>query len=150
LPMSNNYGRLQKIDKQTLQEMANGVESLSQLVKKLGYAQAAGGAFSVTRKYLQKHEINTSHWTGSGWSKGKQLKDWNCYNHHQNFKKHLISKKSHQCENCELKLWKTLPIPLEVHHIDGDKTNNNYENLQLLCPNCHALTDSWRGRNIKE
>ena len=30
--------------------------------------------------------------------------------------------------------------PLEVHHIDGDCTNNAEENLQLLCPNCHSLT----------
>jgi predicted HNH restriction endonuclease len=42
------------------------------------------------------------------------------------------------------------PIPLELHHIDGDKTNNTLENFQLLCPNCHALTDSYRGKNVKK
>jgi len=34
-----------------------------------------------------------------------------------------------------------------VHHKDGDRTNNEYENLTLLCPNCHALTDTYRGKN---
>lgn len=39
-------------------------------------------------------------------------------------------------------------IPLELHHINGDHTDNRLENLQVLCPNCHALTDNYRGRNI--
>jgi hypothetical protein len=38
-------------------------------------------------------------------------------------------------------------IPLEVHHIDGDKLNNVESNLKLVCPNCHALTDSYCGKN---
>lgn len=37
-------------------------------------------------------------------------------------------------------------IPLEVHHIDGDYTNNNESNLQLLCPNCHSLTNTIKSR----
>jgi hypothetical protein len=41
-------------------------------------------------------------------------------------------------------------IPLEVHHIDGNHLNNELENLQLLCPNCHALTENWRGKNINK
>ena len=40
------------------------------------------------------------------------------------------------------------PIPLEVHHIDGDSLNNEMSNLKLLCPNCHAFTDNYRGKNI--
>jgi 5-methylcytosine-specific restriction endonuclease McrA len=36
------------------------------------------------------------------------------------------------------------PINLEVHHIDGDRTNNSLENLQLLCPNCHSYTTNFR------
>lgn len=38
-------------------------------------------------------------------------------------------------------------IPLQIHHIDGDCTNNKEENLQLLCPNCHALTENFGSRN---
>lgn len=33
-------------------------------------------------------------------------------------------------------------VPLEIHHIDGDCTNNLRNNLQLLCPNCHSLTST--------
>ena len=40
------------------------------------------------------------------------------------------------------------PIPTELHHKDGDSTNNELTNLELLCPNCHALTENYRGKNI--
>ena len=55
--------------------------------------------------------------------------------------------KEHVCENCGLTEWLGNPIPLELHHKDGNRHNNTLENFQLLCPNCHALTDSWRGKN---
>lgn len=58
--------------------------------------------------------------------------------------------KPHKCENCELEEWMGQPIPLELHHIDGDKTHNELSNYQLLCPNCHALTDSYRGKNSRK
>lgn len=57
--------------------------------------------------------------------------------------------KQKTCECCGLSSWLGEPIPLELHHIDGDKTNNTLENLQVLCPNCHAKTDNYRGKNIK-
>lgn len=31
--------------------------------------------------------------------------------------------------------------------LDGDRFNNELINLQILCPNCHALTDNYSGRN---
>ena len=52
-----------------------------------------------------------------------------------------------KCERCGLSEWLGEPLHLELHHIDGDKTNNTLENFQLLCPNCHSMTDSWRGKN---
>jgi hypothetical protein len=55
--------------------------------------------------------------------------------------------KEHRCECCGLSTWLDKPIALELHHKDGDRHNNTIENYELLCPNCHAFTDSYRGKN---
>lgn len=55
--------------------------------------------------------------------------------------------KEHKCECCGLTEWLGNPIPLELHHKDGNRYNNVIENYELVCPNCHALTDSYRGKN---
>ncbi|QYA94478.1 HNH endonuclease [Streptomyces anulatus] len=53
-------------------------------------------------------------------------------------------------ERCSLcgtgRIWRDRPLPLEVDHIDGNWRNNRPQNLQLLCPNCHSTTDTYRGR----
>jgi predicted RNA-binding Zn-ribbon protein involved in translation (DUF1610 family) len=64
-------------------------------------------------------------------------------------KKYLLEKYNNKCEICGwgIKNEYTNNIPLEIHHIDGDCTNNKEENLQLLCPNCHSLTENFGSRN---
>ena len=70
-------------------------------------------------------------------------------------KKHLIQRRGHECEGCQNTIWKTslfndsevFPIPLELDHIDGDASNNIPSNLRLLCPTCHSLTPTAKGKN---
>ena len=57
--------------------------------------------------------------------------------------------KERRCENCRSTDWMGKPVPLELHHINGDRFDNRFENLQLLCPNCHALTGNYSGRGRK-
>jgi hypothetical protein len=52
------------------------------------------------------------------------------------------------CSACDLASWRGGPPPLQLDHVDGDRTNNRLENLRLLCANCHAQTDTYCGRNI--
>lgn len=59
----------------------------------------------------------------------------------------LLRNRGARCEGCELTEWRGKPIPLEVHHQDGDADNNTQDNLQLLCPNCHAQTDTHKSAN---
>lgn len=64
-------------------------------------------------------------------------------------KRYLQEKYNNSCEVCgynEVNPFTGKSI-LQVHHIDGDCTNNEEENLQLLCPNCHAKTENYGGRN---
>lgn len=121
------------------------VKSLAGLLKELGL-KPAGGNYANMQRLIQQLSIDTSHWTGSSWNKGKQLKNWQNYTKVESLKPHLCKVKNNTCESCGNKEWMNNPIPLEVHHIDGDRTNNEVDNLQLLCCNCHALTENWRRR----
>jgi hypothetical protein len=62
-------------------------------------------------------------------------------------KKILVKERGWCCEVCQTKEWLKQPIPLELDHIDGDAGNNLPSNLRLICPNCHALTPTAKGRN---
>ena len=75
---------------------------------------------------------------------------------HATYQTHKIKKrllkegfKKSECESCGLSEWLAKPIPLELHHRNGITTNNSLENLELLCPNCHAFTENYRAKNIK-
>lgn len=57
--------------------------------------------------------------------------------------------KEKRCEQCGITSWLDKEAPLELHHIDGDKLNNRLDNLQILCPNCHAFTDNFCSKNSK-
>lgn len=62
-------------------------------------------------------------------------------------KKYMINKIGYYCHICKLTSWLNNPISLELHHIDGDSTNNSISNLQLLCPNCHSQTNTYKAKN---
>jgi hypothetical protein len=137
-----------------------GSYSIAQTLTKLGVAPK-GGNYRVFKKFEKLYEIDTSHFTGQGHLKGKThnfntiplceilVKD---YEYSSNkLRKRLISEgiKEHKCECCGLNEWLGEPIPLELDHINGDHYNNILENLKILCPNCHAKTPTYRGKNKK-
>jgi hypothetical protein len=64
-------------------------------------------------------------------------------------RKYLIQRDGEKCSACgwDRRHPKTGRVPVEVEHIDGDYRNNRPENLTLLCPNCHSLTDTFRALN---
>lgn len=83
------------------------------------------------------------------WKNGEENGLRGEYNLSKSIRKYLIEKHNYKCQKCG---WgeenpHTHTIPLEIHHIDGDYTNNKEENLQVLCPNCHSLTETYKSHN---
>ena len=151
--MSNKY---KFNDEDFVYAVANSTSIRGTLVK-LGL-NATGGSYRVFHNRTQRLNLDTSHFTGQGHNRGKKfspkrsLEDYlsNTFpiNSHK-LKLRLISEGifMKKCYQCNLSKWNEVDIPVELHHIDGNHSNNSLENLVILCPNCHALTSNHRAKN---
>ena len=85
------------------------------------------------------------------WKEGKETGIVGHYSISNYIRRYMLEKVGYKCEKCG---WQgTNPITgkttLEIHHIDGDYANNKESNLQVLCPNCHSLTTTYKALNQK-
>ena len=63
--------------------------------------------------------------------------------------RYLLEELGNVCQECGITDWNGKPLPMQIHHIDGNNKNNRLENAKLLCPNCHFQTDNWGYKNRK-
>ena len=149
----------QKRTKEEFEAAAKQSRSIAEMCRTLGL-RPCGGNYRQMHNAIVKFALDTSHFTGQGWNVGLKFKPFEEKpmseilvkgSTYQSFKlkRRLLKEgfKQHVCERCGLSEWQASPIPLELHHLNGDNRDNRLENLQLLCPNCHALTESYRGKN---
>lgn len=135
--------------------------SYAQVLVKLGL-KPAGSNYEMVKRKVKELNVSTSHMTGKAWNKGiryrpifvaKSLSEilvkHSTYITANHLKERLLAEnvKPRKCECCGLATWMGKPIALELHHINGIRDDQRLENLQLLCPNCHAITDNYRGKN---
>ncbi len=125
----------------TEQDLINAVKesfSISDVCRKINI-KPVGGNINTIRRAIQRLNLNTEHFTGKAWNKGKQLKEIGNYSKPNKIKEMLAKQRGWKCEKCNMGKWFDKPIPMECHHIDKDRTNNQEDNLQLLCRNCHFV-----------
>lgn len=147
--------------KYTVELLIKAVQNSTSIRQVLGQLslREAGGNYRTVKQKIANIGLDTSHFTGRGWNKGLQFRPRpekplqellvaNSTYQSNKLRKRLIRESYFEtkCYKCNLKEWFGYPILLELEHIDGDKSNNQLENLTLLCPNCHALTSTWRRR----
>jgi hypothetical protein len=77
----------------------------------------------------------------------RMVTDWSEVKNNRQARKLLLKENGHRCEKCRNDIWQGVPIPLEVEHKDGDSDNWNRDNIELICPNCHALTATYKAKN---
>ena len=147
----SNVALWKKKSKQELQEIVESSKSYREVARKIGYNENSGSANKSVKNMIEFYGFNIDHFLGQGWNKDNH-DDSLIFQKYSNSKSstirnRLIDIRGQKCENCGLTEWLGMPINLEVHHIDGDRTNNTQENLILLCPNCHSYTDNFRSKN---
>ncbi len=145
-----------------LEEAVNKSTSFRQVLKRLGL-QPTGGNYFQLQKYINELRLDTAHFKGMGWRKGlhfefkpkmplEQILIRNSNFQSYKLKNRLVREglKSSRCEECGWsKMSEDGRLPLEIDYINGDVHDNRLENLRILCPNCHSLKPTHRGRNRK-
>lgn len=66
---------------------------------------------------------------------------------HETLRGYLL-KTTEGCSQCHLIEWQGKKLTLQLHHIDGNSSNNTLKNVQLLCPNCHSITPNFGRKNL--
>lgn len=82
------------------------------------------------------------------WLKNEYIINGNCPLT-KTIKEFLLKRNNYKCEECGFEGYnrKTGNTILQFHHKDGDSSNNSPENIQVLCPNCHAMTENYMALN---
>lgn len=151
--------KAQKEYEQIVCENVKKANSMCDLCKLMGKRPTNTNYLHFT-KIIEKYNIDVSHFSSLPVQRVKPQKisdseyfvcDKISLKSSFNVKRRILKSgiKEYKCECCGRVQWNGDLIPLELHHINGDRYDNRLENLQLLCPNCHAQTDTYAGKNIK-
>jgi len=125
--------------------------SFADILKKVGLSDK-GSNHLTAKKYIQKHNLNTSHFIKGGSSPSLTFEEVFCENSAVSKSslrcwtiKHSVLDFDH-CSQCKNKYWLNEILPLQIDHKNGISNDNRVENLRILCPNCHSLTPTFGAR----
>lgn len=147
-------------DEQLIEATKSSI-SISGVLDKIGLVKA-GGNYKFIKFHIARLCLDTSHFLGQAHLRGKThcwtptiplekiLIENSLYFNINCLRKRLLKEGvfERKCYKCGLQEWLGQPISLELEHKNGNNRDNRIENLTLLCPNCHAQTPTYRGRNV--
>lgn len=141
-----------QLSEEEFAQLVKESRSFQDLAQRIGYKKEGGGTQTALKEAVKERGLDISHFLGQGWNKDNH--DYSTFakdsvkKNGRTTLKAIINLRGRKCECCGLTEWLGEPINLEIHHIDGNHNNNELENIQLLCPNCHSYTDNYCGKNI--
>ena len=151
--------KYERFTQKELENICKESESYREVATKIGYSPDGGSGIKAVQEMIDKYDFDISHFNGQGHTKniGKYRTPIEKYlNNEVKITSHKLRNRlinegyfEEKCCCCGLTTWLGHPIPLELHHKDGNKNNNSLNNLELRCPNCHYFTDTYKTKNIK-
>jgi len=147
--------------KEQLSAAVSSSFSVREALERLGVSNQ-GGMYKIIYQAVERYGLDTSHFGTKNRQRRtnreyrqtpiEQLLVENSTTQSNVLRRRLIKEGifSPVCSSCNLDQWLSQPISLELEHKNGINTDNRIENLCLLCPNCHAQTPTYRGRNKKK
>ncbi|MFJ5679938.1 HNH endonuclease signature motif containing protein [Streptomyces sp. NPDC093097] len=151
-----------KWTREALQSAVSSSTNMCEVLRRLGLEVVGGHHTHISRR-IKAYEIDTSHFAPA--VRSERMRD----NRRRRTADEILVKATsahaartstarlrramrevgiaERCALCGIEpVWRGEPLPLEVDHVDGNWRDNRIGNLRFLCPNCHATTDSYRGR----
>lgn len=147
-----------KHTKEKLESIVKDSLSWADVCRKLNVKPDTGAQYHIRNRAL-KYGLDIKHFTGQAWRKNKifgprrELSEYLKFNglaiNTHSLKLRLIKEKfkEHKCEICNNTSWNNKLLPIELDHINGNNKDNRLENLRILCPNCHAQTNTYCSKN---
>lgn len=141
-----------------LRETIKDSVNFGEVLTKMGY-KTHSGLYKYLYKYINLFKIDVTHLKAYKRKRGKSfnineiLLNIKPYCNTNDLKKRLYKEglKQHQCELCgQGEEWRGKKMSLILDHIDGNNKNNLISNLRIVCPNCDATLDTFKGKNIKD
>lgn len=147
----SKVAKWRQLSEEEFAQLVKESRSFQDLAQRIGYKKEGGGTQAALKEAVKERGLNTSHFLGQGWNRDNHNYSTFAKNsakkNGKSTLKAIINLRGRKCECCGFTEWLGKPINLEIHHIDGNHNNNELENIQLLCPNCHSYTDNYCGKN---
>ena len=157
--MVKNSGLAYKLSDEQFKALILSSNSCISAMRQMGFTCTAGNARLSVKRRITELAIDISHWQDNTKNAHAAI----LTSHDKYFAKDTPHSGGHirerllkynlleyKCAGCNNRgEWLGAKLRLQVDHINGDHNDNRLENLRFLCPNCHAQTETFAGKNVK-